>query len=107
MSTALDQFLAGSRAVFIPVDKEAAWAAFNSAAAEWREAGLHASAAIAMQGAIQAAWGDGLRVEDAVRSSVRDCQLCIERGALDSLEALVAINTWLSLLHYFEQAEAR
>src|SRR5262245_27691275 len=107
MSTALDLYLSVGRTIPLQGEgNEAAWNALTTAAAEWRNVGLHFSAACAMEVAIRAAWGDGDRVDEAVQASIEGCRRCVTDSHLDSLEALAAISLWLGLLHYYpEQAE--
>lgn len=104
--TALDLFRLYADSIVFE-DKEAAWDAFRRAAAEWRKAGRHLSAAVAMERASKAGWGIGNRVMEAIEAAIEDCRRCVDDSSLDSLEALVAINLWLQLLRYYDNSEVR
>jgi hypothetical protein len=108
MSAALDLYRSfGNAILFGDVDRVVAWDALRRAAAEWRAAGRHFSAAFAMDRAAQASWGDGERLWEAVQAALEDCRRCVQESELDSLEALAAISLWQGLLRYYAEPDVR
>jgi hypothetical protein len=78
---------------------------FLNAGSYWRAAGQHCLAGYAMTCAIHAAWGNGPQLVACVTAAMRDFKNCLDASSRESLDALVAIQKWIYLLHHLDDAK--